>query len=388
MRKALRVAAYLLLVLLLALPVLEGFLRLEERVVWALGKTDTEAGMRIYGHRLNRRLWKMFLEAGSRDLRVLPGNESVVNLLPPKGRWSAVDFLLPEEWRESSRFEVSSDSHGFRGREHKLTNKDYRVLVLGSYQAFGHGVGDQETYAALLEEQLKGSALLKKKGLSPKVFNAGMQSASLDRGVKTLAQKFDAIRPNLVILDYGMTDQVSAGMNPWLQPFAAIAKPGTWLYEKLDRYSRVNSTGPIGGTYLFQRMVNSSMQEVLEPNRRHFAAGLEKVIGDLERRGVLVLMLDQPMVGVPAELYQRVGARFSNADFLSVRELFERQGRAASRPADRWLSEFPEAFQAYFQKKHSGLGAYLGNMLHTNRAGHALIASEIAQWLETKGLSR
>lgn len=365
--------------LVLALPVTELFLRLEERLAW-LG-SGSKAGMRIYGHRLNRRLWKMFLEAGSKDLRVLPGNASTANLLPPQGQWSAVDFLLPEEMREASRFHVKSDHHGFRGGEKKLTGKDFRILVLGSYQAFGHGVDDHETYAALLEERLRQSPKLRKKGLRPVVFNGGMQSASLDRGVKTLAEKYGELRPRVVILDYGMTDQVSDGMNPWLQPFAAVAKPGTALYERLDRFSRLNSTGPVGGTYLFQLLVGRAMEENLEPNRRHFAGELEKVLGELERKGTFVLLLDQPMVGVPGELYERVAGRFANAGFLSVKALLEGKGRESASASAPWLEEFPPSFRAYFQKK-TGLAPYLGNMLHVNRAGHAEIARAVAAWVD------
>lgn len=376
---------YLLLVLVLALPVAELFLRLEERLVWATGDIRSGAGLRAYGSRLNRRLWKMFLEAGSTDLRVLPGNASTAHHLPPGGKWSAVDFLLPEERREASRFAVTSDSRGFRGAEKKLSNKDYRVLVLGSYQAFGHGVGDQETYSALLEERLKRSPKLKRKGLRPVVFNGGMQSASLERGVKVLEERLDELKPGLVILDYGMTDQVSAGMNPWLQPFAAVAKPGTALYERLDRFSRLNSTGPVGASYLFQHLVGRAMEENLEPNRRRFAEGLGKVIGELELRGVLVLLLDQPMVGVPAELYERVAGGYSNAGFLSVKALLEGKGREKPAEGALWLEEFPPSFRAFFQKK-TGLAPYLGNMLHVNRAGHAEIAGALAAWVEENGV--
>lgn len=387
MKRALRIFLYVLLVGILALPAVELFLRGEERLAWLTGNMQTEAGLRILGQRLNRRLWTMFLTAGAHDLRVLPGNASTAVLLPPNGHWSAVDFLLPEEMREASRFEVQSDSLGFRGAEKKPTAKHYRILVLGSYQAFGHGVNDDEAYGALLETKLRDSAKLRKLGKHPLVWNGGMQSASLDRGLKVLESKLDQLKPNLVILDYGMTDQVAAGMNPWLQPFAALAKPGTALYERLDRFSRLNSTGPVGGTYLFGMLVNRSMRANLEPNRRIFAANLEKAITLLESRGVNVLLLDQPFVGVPAEVYQKAVAGHPRARFLSVRQALEREARGGGPKPERWLEEFPEAFRAYYQKK-VGLGAYLGNMLHLGRDGHRAVAAELARWLEANDFPR
>lgn|GEM_PF-5456771 len=382
-----RKISFSLLVLLLTLPAAEVALRLRERMVWKLEKLDSDAGTAIMGVRLNRRLWKMFLGNGFGDLRVLPGNSSVAELLPPNGKWSAVDFLLPEDMREASRFTVTSDEHGFRGMPQKLTKKDFRVLVLGSYQAFGHGVNDDQTYSHKLRLLLNDSKALKKLKLRPVVWNGGMQSASLDRGLKVLKEKLDLLRPNLVVLDYGMTDQVSSGPNPWLQPFAALAIPGSWLFGKLDALSRANSTGPIGESYLFGKLVNRSMQKNLEPNRALFLSRLEEALKLLEKSRIPVLLLDQPVVGVPEELYRKALAHHSNADFLSVKKILAEDAKA--KPGEvlgAWLNEFPPEFQAYYQKK-TGLGPYLGNMLHLNALGQSLVAGQISQWIENYDLT-
>ncbi len=390
MRKLASFGIYVFFLFLFILPLGELSLRGWERLIWATHCVKCESGLTIMGVRLNQRLWKMFLGHGARDLRVLPGNESTANLLPPNGHWDAVDFLLPENLREKHHFTVTSDAYGFRGPWQKVPSaaKTFRVLVLGSYQAFGHGVEDSETYSARLLELLRSSDVVKERGIYPVVWNGGMQSASLERGASVLEEKWKDLKPDLVILDYGMTDQVSRGLNPWLQPFAALARENTALYRELDAVTREHSTGLLGGSYLFTELVNRGMENVLPANREHWRGLVQSVIAKARERGIRVLLLDQPVAGMPAEVYRKAVAGQKNADFLSVREVLAGAAASASAPPSvvpDWLTEFPEAFQAYYEARVPYY-FYLGSILHINALGHKEVARALETWIEKNGV--
>jgi hypothetical protein len=215
-----------------------------------------------------------------------------------------------------------------------------------------------------------------------------MQSASIDRGLEVVSQKFEELQPHLVVLDYGMTDQVSRGMNPWLAPFSVLASRGSELFSWLDGLSRMNSTGPVGKLYLFNALVTRSMRKNLPENRAYWGQQTRQLLTYLSSKGVKILLLDQPVAGMEPEPYRKVVSGFPGADFLSVRESLEKVAREShSLPPDPpWMEEFPESFRAYYRKKVP-FYFFLGSILHLNSRGHAEVARLLAAWIEAHSLS-
>jgi hypothetical protein len=129
------------------------------------------------------------------------------------------------------------------------------------------------------------------------------------------------------------------------------------------------------------------MERVLPANREFWEGQLSALLPELGRSGVKVLLLDQPVAGIPPEVYRRIVRRYPNADFLSVKETLE--DAAASLPAPLpdpdWMSEFPEAFRRYFRHRVPYYG-YLGSILHINARGHRELARALETWVEKHGM--
>jgi lysophospholipase L1-like esterase len=99
-------------------------------------------------------------------------------------------------------FRYSNNSLGWRGRREYREAKqtDYRVLFLGDSFTYGLGVNDDQTFAALVEKDLRGDQL------SVEVLNAGCPGKGTDYELKffqTLGRKF---HPDLTVLSCSGND--------------------------------------------------------------------------------------------------------------------------------------------------------------------------------------
>ncbi len=144
--------------------------------------------------------------------------------LPPSQQWKVPNFLRHPE--SPSLHTITSTSQGFRANHARghlspttTSTADpsrpvFRVLVLGSYPAFGHAVNDEETYSAILESEMNSQKFqdqLKAAGCQrPPRFefiNAGRQGATAIMGWSRLQAEGDELRPDLVIWDYGWIEK-------------------------------------------------------------------------------------------------------------------------------------------------------------------------------------
>lgn len=126
--------------------------------------------------------------------------------LPSNREWIVENFLLPESERPKFKFKVRTNQFGIRGPDFlDLKRTDVvRIMALGSYPTFGHGVNDDETYPAVLQE------LLNKKNHSPQknveVWNFGRQGATAIMGLAALKGNILRLRPNVILWDFGWID--------------------------------------------------------------------------------------------------------------------------------------------------------------------------------------
>lgn len=93
------------------------------------------------------------------------------------------------------RFTYHNNSLGWRGTREYLYEKTagYRVLMLGDSFTYGIGVDDAQTFAALMERDLKDD------GLSVEVLNAGCPGKGTDYALKVLQTEGRKFHPDLVI---------------------------------------------------------------------------------------------------------------------------------------------------------------------------------------------
>jgi hypothetical protein len=125
--------------------------------------------------------------------------------LPPHGTWISSDFLQPRRLAEETSYTIHSNSLGFRGQE-STTEKPpgtYRIIALGAYQTFGHGVQDNETYPKYLQDKLNTSGGKRKF----EVWNGGKHAATAIIALARLKNELLRYKPDMLILDYGFVDK-------------------------------------------------------------------------------------------------------------------------------------------------------------------------------------
>lgn len=89
------------------------------------------------------------------------------------------------------------NSVGFRGREPRTVrgHGDVRVLALGNSLTFGKGAGDDETYPAQLERQLR-----EQYGPEVEVINAGIGAFTIRQYVAFVEHKLPELKPDLLVI--------------------------------------------------------------------------------------------------------------------------------------------------------------------------------------------
>src|SRR5262249_4857583 len=94
--------------------------------------------------------------------------------------------------------------YGFRDREIPIEKPPgtYRILILGDSFTFGIGNNLQDTFAKQLEKRLNE----REEGMKFEVINGGCSSYSPILEYLLLAQKGLALNPDLVILNYDLSD--------------------------------------------------------------------------------------------------------------------------------------------------------------------------------------
>ncbi len=128
-----------------------------------------------------------------------------VTPLPPSQKWHIHNFLRATTTNKDTFFRVTSNSLGFRGREYSRQKpaNTYRIIVLGSYPAFGHGVNDEETYINRIERNLN---QIRPRNLRYEVWNGGRQGGTGIMGLSRLLKEIPDYEPDLIVWDYGWID--------------------------------------------------------------------------------------------------------------------------------------------------------------------------------------
>ncbi len=104
------------------------------------------------------------------------------------------------------RYKYTSNSMGFRGRdEYELTADKglFRIVVQGDSVTLGHGVADHETYAYLLEQNLR------RAGRKVEVLNMGVSGFGTAEEIIQYENVAINYSPDLVILGYFQNDDLN-----------------------------------------------------------------------------------------------------------------------------------------------------------------------------------
>jgi len=97
-------------------------------------------------------------------------------------------------------FTVSTNEAGYRSPPLRAEGT-FRVIALGNSCTFGVGVADDETWPRLLEKEMR-----RFHGADAEVLNAGVPGYTAYQGLRWLAARGLALRPDLVLLCFGFND--------------------------------------------------------------------------------------------------------------------------------------------------------------------------------------
>lgn len=123
---------------------------------------------------------------------------------PPSKTTKTANFLRSDKDAEISAFTVTTNALGFRDKPRTIEKgaDTFRILLLGTYPAFGHGVSDNETYASRLEYHLRASHPHKKF----EVWNMARQGTTAISGLALLETEAFQYQPDLILWDFGWVD--------------------------------------------------------------------------------------------------------------------------------------------------------------------------------------
>lgn len=398
-KKILSGAAYIGLVFLLALVGLEFLARGMEKAFQAgvfQAKSDFAVKVATHEipHKLHNRFWRAFLGSPRSDERILPhileyANDPKMdqekiqkiaseNLYPPNRSWRARDLVREREPNGGPFFRVTSNNLGFRGT-HPVSWKKaagtYRILVLGSYQAFGHGVDDENTYASKLETGLV--KFFRARNLTVEVLNASMQSALAVKGLAFLRARGEELSPDLVILDYGFPDILTSGWNPIIEPHGFLFGRDHPLYSFFQGLNNSFLTKVAGHFYVTTHASLAFSQKFRSRNISEWRAVSAEILQWLGRRKIPVILLDQPL-SMPKEEYLSLAASNPCAAFFSINDyIFSHQ---AARPDRAWLEEFSPGLRKFLLPYPHV--AWLKSAAHVAEEAHEKIAAEIRRRVE------
>ena len=105
---------------------------------------------------------------------------------------------------------ISINSKGFRGKEfsEEKIPLTLRIFTLGDSCTLGVGVGNDETYASVLENTLNSNSHSPNKF---EVINAGVAGYTSLQGLRFLKTEIVKYKPDLVIVQFGFNDYVYTG---------------------------------------------------------------------------------------------------------------------------------------------------------------------------------
>lgn len=203
------------------------------------------------------------------------------------GKTISYDFLQDADRASTTAYAVTINSLGFRGEE-RLIQKPahtYRIIVLGSYQAFGHGVDDDETYSTWLEKYLNTHDISR----HYEVWNGGREAGTAIVGLARMQYELFKYDPDLIILDYGFIDTSVFGDNIFPR---AMRLPDSPLYRAV-RFALSPVVAVLDRSLLWNRIWTRYQESEESKRQGQFTHTMEKMLGLAKEQHVPVLLIRQ-----------------------------------------------------------------------------------------------
>jgi lysophospholipase L1-like esterase len=186
---------------------------------------------------------------------------------------------------DGGQFQVRINNHGFRGADYEVAKPPgtFRVLTLGASSTFGYHDSDDETYPALLEDELNRTA---EPGRRYEVINFGLPHATTDNILALFRTEGLDLAPDVVTFYEGAND-------------AAVIEPRSGV-ERVGLRERIAQASLLGA--LVDRIAPGTdtidvewwwSDELGERRRRAFLANVQRLAGECRERGIRFIVCTQ-----------------------------------------------------------------------------------------------
>lgn len=303
--------------------------------------------------------------------------------LPKNTKLRSYDFLRPDELREKTSYIATINNLGFRDppRTIEKPKNVFRIIVLGTYSAFGHAVNDEDSYSRQLESILNNRHL---NNMSFEVWNGGRQSTTAIVGLARLETEVLNYKPDLIIWDYGLVDMVVLGEDslPFFNPSSGAYRSLVWFYRFIKNVTDLKSVA------LFE-FEDYLKRKSFERNRTVFLKVNRKMMEFTKQKHVPVICLRQSVTTLSSSSYQRLANEFDNVIYIDGTKIFMRYPPPHElvkrfHSEENWISDYDPAIEKMYRWQPP---EYFKDIFHYNEWGHKAIAEYLADTIE-KNFSR
>lgn len=285
------------------------------------------------------------------------------------------DFLRHESTFASTKYTVEFNNIGLRRSADTFTKKPFntrRIMLYGSYQAFGFALPENLTYGAQLEARLNKN----NQKIRYEVLNSARMAGTAIVGYAHFLRDVHTLKPDLVIFDYGMVDGFIINDN--LMP--QVLHIDTEWKEFLSGPAKViNSL--IGYSTVFYKLWTLGANIKMRENMINYFKVVDMFFSEASKNSVPVIALQQIQAITPADIMYKVANRHKGITFVNAGQIFSEkyaQYEHWPRPDNFWLNEVPPEERVYIERH--GLAAYANlrmNLWQINENGHSILAEHL-----------
>jgi lysophospholipase L1-like esterase len=296
-----------------------------------------------------------------------------------------LDVFAPPAARERTRWNVRTNSRGFRTPEFDVAPAPgrVRVVALGDSSTFGWGVERSEAWPARLA-----ASLAMRWHVDPgaiEVINLGVPGYSTFQGRILLERVAFDLHPHLLVWSFLSNDGTATGA-PDLASYQARLGGAGALLAALHR-SRAFETLEAWIARARRALAPAEPPDARDPEQRNVpsyaaaAANVRAAIADARSGGVPLVLLGQCVRGAPAALLARVAAR-TDTPYLDGTALLDASiPQLAQDPGLR--ARLRARYGAGALREEPHLWAFLPDGCHPNAPGHGLVADALAETIAT-----
>lgn len=298
--------------------------------------------------------------------------------LPKNMNVTAENFLRLNKSKNNYTYTATTNSLSFRGPERsvKKPKNTFRIILLGSYPAFGHGVNDDETYAHYIEQNFKTA------GKNVEVWNGGRQGGTSIMGYTRLIKEVEQYSPDLVIWDYGWIE-LYLGRDRVPNPtFSAIKMFSPFERKVLDVCLKTFLSSLRLCTVSVKKITKISYSDAIYG----WQESMDLVKAWAKDKNVPVIFLRHRGVTIPAKEYEAFHSPENNFTYVdtspSILEPPRPQEVEEFWSQENWLTEVGFTREAVMAEEP--IMVFFGDGIQYNKLGYKRIGNYLTEVLKAR----